>query len=93
MSSKGSVYSKNCVSPIYDTSIEGSVDTWENLGMEEEHSKLSHDHPDSYHAEPHKGFSDEDIEKQYCEKLDVMQSVEYQSHPYSSHIEVPYDLE
>ena len=27
MSSKGSVYSKNCVSPIYDTSIEGSVDT------------------------------------------------------------------
>ena len=38
MSSKGSVYSKICGSPIYDTSIEGSMDldTWENLSMEEE---------------------------------------------------------
>ena len=35
MSSKGSVYSKICGSPIYDTSIEGSVDIWENLIMEE----------------------------------------------------------
>ena len=40
VSSKGSVYSKICGSPIYNTSIEGSVDldTWENLNMEEEHS-------------------------------------------------------
>ena len=92
MSSKGSVYSKICGSPIYDTSIEGSVDTWENLSMEEEHSKFSHDHPESYHAEPHKSISNEDIEKQYCEKSNVMQSAEYQSLPFSSYIEVPYDL-
>ena len=77
MSSKGSVYSKICGSPIYNTSIEGSVDTWENLSMEEEHSEFSHDHPKSYHAEPHKGINNEDIEKQYCEKSDVMQSAEY----------------
>ena len=41
--------------------------------MEEEHSKFSCDHLESYHAEPHKGISNEDIEKQCCEKLDVMQ--------------------
>ena len=61
--------------------------------MEEEHSEFSRDHSESYHAEPHKGISNEDIEKQCCEKSDVMQSVEYQSHPSFSHIEVPYDLE
>ena len=44
MSNKGSVYSKICGSPIYDTSIKGSMDTWENISMEEEHSKFSHDH-------------------------------------------------
>ena len=93
MSSKGSVCSKICGSPIYDTSIEGSVDTWENLSMEEENSEFSHDHLESYHAEPHKGNSNENIEKQCCENSDVMQSVEYQSQPSSSHIEVPYDLE
>ena len=32
------------------------------------------------------------MEKQCCEKSDVMQSVEYQSQPSFSHIEVPYDL-
>ena len=80
---------------IYDTSIEGSMDldAWENLSMEEEHSEFSRDHSKSYHVEPHKGISNEDIEKQYCEKSDVMQSVEYQSQPSFSHIEVPYDLE
>ena len=73
MSSKGSVYSKICGIPIYDTSIEGSMhlDTWENLSMEEEHSKFSHDHSE-YHAEPHKGNKNVNIEKQCCEKLDVM---------------------
>ena len=37
MSNKGSVYSKNCGSLIYDTSIEGStdLDTWKNLSMED----------------------------------------------------------
>ena len=81
MSIKGSVYSKNCGSPIYDTSIEGStdMDTWENLSMEEKNSEPSHGHSKSYHAEPHKGIGNEDIEKQCCEKSDVMQSVEYQS--------------
>ena len=69
------------------------MDTWENLSMEEEHSEFSHDHLESYHAEPHKGISFEDIKKQYCEKSDVMQSAEYQSQPYSSHIDVPYYLE
>ena len=39
-------------------SIEGSVDTWENLSMEEEHSEFSHDH-----SESHKGGSNENIEK------------------------------
>ena len=65
MSSKGSVYSKIFGSPIYDTSIEGSMDldAWENLSMEEEHSEISRDHSESYHAEPHKGISNEDIEK------------------------------
>ena len=74
MSNKGSVYSKICGSPIYDTSIEGStdLDAWEKLSMEEEHSKFSCDHSESYHAEPHKGISNEDIEKQYCENSDVM---------------------
>ena len=35
--------------PIFDTSRVGSVDheTWENLGMEEEYSKFSHDHSKS----------------------------------------------
>ena len=61
--------------------------------MEEEHSEPSHGHSESYHVEPHKGINNEDIEKQCCEKLDVMQSVEYQSQPSFSHIEVPYDLE
>ena len=95
MSSKGSVYSEICGSPIYDMSIEGStnLDAWENLSMEEEHLKFSRDHSESYHAEPHKGISNEDIEKQCCEKLDVMQTVEYQSQPSFSHIEVPYDLD
>ena len=74
-------------------SIEGSIDTWENLSMEEERSKSSHDHSKSYHVEPHKVNNNEYIEKQCCEKLDVMQSVEYQSQPSSSHIEVPYDLD
>ena len=46
MSNKGSVYSKICGSPIYDTFIERSMDldTWENISMEEEHSEFSHDH-------------------------------------------------
>ena len=56
--------------------------------MEEEHSEFSRDHSESYPAEPHKGISNEDIEKS-----DVMQSVEYQSQPSFSHVEVPYDLE
>ena len=33
------------------------------------------------------------MEKQCCEKTDVMQLVEYQSQLSSSHIEFPYDLE
>ena len=69
------------------------LDIWENLSMEEEHLEFSHDHSESYHAEPHKVNSNEYIQKQCCEKLDVMELVEYQSQPYSSHVEVPYDLE
>ena len=61
MSSKGSVYSKICGCAIYDTSTEGSMDldAYENLSMEEEHSEFSRDHSESYHAEPHKGISNE----------------------------------
>ena len=69
------------------------LETLENLSMEEEHSEFSCDHSESYHAEPHKGISNEDIEKHCCENLDVMQSVEYWSQPSFSHIQVPYDLE
>ena len=39
------------------------LETLENLGMEEEHSKFSCDHSESYHVEPHKDISNEDIEK------------------------------
>ena len=39
------------------------LDTWENLSMEEEHSKFSHDHLESYHAEMHKVNNNEYIEK------------------------------
>ena len=69
------------------------MDTWENISMEEEHSEFSHDHSESYHVEPHKGYNNENIEKQCCENADVMQSMEYQSQPSSSQMEVPYDLE
>ena len=61
--------------------------------MEEKHSEFSCDHSKSYHVEPHKGINNEDNEKQYCGKSDVMQLVECQSQPSFSHIEVPYDLE
>ena len=89
------LYSKISGIPIYDTSIEGStdLDAWENLSMEEEHSEFSCDHSESYHAELHKGISNEYIEKHHCEKSDVMQPMDYQSRPYFSHIEVPYDSE
>ena len=42
ISNKGSVYLEICGSPIYYTSIEGSMDleTWENPSMEKKHSKL-----------------------------------------------------
>ena len=69
------------------------LETLENLSMEEEHLEFSCDHSESYHAEPHKGIGNEDIEKQYCEKSDVTQSVENQYQPSFSHVEVPYDLE
>ena len=39
-----------------------------NFNMEKEHEVYPYDHSESYHAEPHKGISNEDIEKQYCEK-------------------------
>ena len=61
--------------------------------MEEEHSNILYDHSKSYHAELQKVSSNEYIKKQCCGKLDVMQLVEYQSRPSSSHVEVPYDLE
>ena len=48
------------------------LDTWENFSMEGEHSEFSHDHSESYHVKPHKVNSNEYIEKQFCEKLDVM---------------------
>ena len=52
-------------------------ETWENLSMEKQHSKLLYDHSESYHAEPHKGINNEVMEKQCCEKTDVMHLVEY----------------
>ena len=48
------------------------LETLENLSMEKEHLEPSHGHLESYHAEPHRGISNEDIEKQCCEKSDVM---------------------
>ena len=55
--------------------------------------QLLYDHLGSYHAEPHKGINNEDIEKQCCEKTDVMQLVENQSQLSSLHMDFPYDLE
>ena len=52
------------------------LDTWENLSMKGDHSEPSRGHLESYHAEPHKGISNEYIEKQCCENSDVMQLVE-----------------
>ena len=52
------------------------LDTYENISMEEEHSKFSHDNSE-YHAKTHKGISNEDIENQCHEKSDVMQLMEY----------------
>ena len=48
------------------------LETWENPSMEKKHSKLLYDHSESYHAKPHKDINNEDIEKQCCEKTDVM---------------------
>ena len=39
------------------------METLENPSMEKQHSKLLYDHSESYHAEPHKGISNEDMEK------------------------------
>ena len=69
------------------------MEAWENPSIEEQHSKLLYSHSKSYHAEPHKGINNEDMEKQCCEKPDVMQLLEYQSQLSSSHIEFPHDLE
>ena len=33
------------------------------------------------------------MDKQFCEKIDVMQLLEYQSQLSSSHIEFPHDLD
>ena len=95
ISSKGSVYLEICGRPIYYTSIEESMDleTLENLSTEEEHLEFSCDHSKSYHAEPHKSISSEDIEKQYHEESDMMQLTKDRSQRSSSHIEVLYDLE
>ena len=69
------------------------VETWENPIIEEQHSKLLYGHSESYHAEPHKGINNEDMEKQCCEKIDVLQLLEYQSQLSSSHIEFAHELE
>ena len=53
------------------------LETLENPSMEKQHSKLLSDHSKSYHAEPHKGVNNEDMEKQCCEKTDVIQLLEY----------------
>ena len=76
--------------PIFDISTEGSMDleTWENISMEEEHVKFSHDQ-----LEPYMCISSEDIEKWYHKESDMMQLTKEQSQPSSSHMEVPYDLE
>ena len=69
------------------------LETWENPSIEEQHSKLLYGHSESYYAKPHKDINNEGIEKQCCEKTDMMQSVEYQYQLSSSHIEFPYYLE
>ena len=64
-----------------------------NFDMKKEHAVYPYDHSESYHAKPHKGISNEDMEKQFCEKMDVKQLLEYQYQLSSSHIEFPHDLE
>ena len=64
---------------VYGISKEESMDhvALGNFDMKKEHEFYPYDHLESYHAEPHKGISDEDMEKQFCEKTDVMQLLEY----------------
>ena len=48
-----------------------------DFDMKKEHAVYPYDHSESYHAEPQKGINNEDMEKQCCEKTDVMHLVEY----------------
>ena len=59
-----------------------------NCDMEKEHAVYPYDQ-----SEPYISINNEDMEKQCCEKIDVMQLVECQSQLSSSHIDFPYDLE
>ena len=45
-----------------------------NFDMKKKHAVYPYDHLESYHAEPHKSINIEDMEKQCCEKTDVMDS-------------------
>ena len=56
--------------PIFDVSREGSVDleTFEDLGVVEEHAKFSYDHSEQYHLKSHTSISNEYFERQCLEE-------------------------
>ena len=82
MSREGSAYSESfrgfIENPIYDMSTEGSVhlETWESLDMEEEHSKFSYGHSESYHPKSYPSINNKDFERKSIEESDLIQLME-----------------
>ena len=99
MSREGSSYSESfggfIENPIYDMFAEGSVhlETWESLDMEEEHSKFSYGHSESYHPKSYPSINNKYFERKSIEEFDLIQSMEGHPEPTFFHSEVPYDLE
>ena len=99
MSREGSAYSESfggsIENTICDMSTEGSVHlgTWGGLGMEEEYTKFSYNHSEPYHPETHTSITNEYFERQCIEESNLIQPMEGQPKPTSSHSEVPYDLD
>ena len=81
--------------PIFYVSRKGGVDleTFKDLGVEEEHAEFSYDHLEPYHPRSHTSISNEEFERQCIKESDLIQLIEGYREPRSSHSEVPYDLE
>ena len=64
------------------------METFGDLGIEEGHVEFSYDH-----LESHTSVSNEGLKKQCIEKSNLIQPIESQSDPTSSHSKFAYDLE